>query len=215
VKNWQGGSRSAWQDTRDQLTCYVDQLNAAYGGTVVKPGADLVAPGGILGFGSPRWSTAYPDNQGQIWCVWADQKTPNILPSGPGLIFFAQQNDPTLPSDVKGSTLGCDQGTEDYVKERCVAELMKNDLPCAITDGGVRCQGSSAAPVLPGLQTSSSARVPMHAGRPLTKVAGGGIPWSVRAPQPRGSNSGLGRVVRRATLVGVRTEAKNHVFETS
>ena len=81
--------------------------------------------------------------------------------------------------------------------------------------GGVRCQGSSAAPQLPGLKTSSSARVPMHAGRPLTKAPGAAIPWSVRAPRPRGSSSGLGRVVRRATLVGVRTEAKNHVFETA
>jgi alpha-tubulin suppressor-like RCC1 family protein len=64
---------------------------------------------------------------------------------------------------------------------------------------GVPCQPSApAAAVSAGTQTSQRAGLRMHAGRPLRKVAGAGVRWSVRAPRPATRISGTGRVVRPA-----------------
>jgi alpha-tubulin suppressor-like RCC1 family protein len=126
VRSWNGGDLTAWQAARDRLSCSLDQVNGLYGARVAQPGQALAGPA--------RWSAAYPDNQGQVWCAWADRPTAGVQPSGFGLIFFARQNDATLPADVRGATPGCDQATEDSVQSRCIAELMTSGLACSVTD---------------------------------------------------------------------------------
>lgn len=157
VADWKGGTISSWSAARTRLDCEIGRARSF--GLDVEPGRELLGAAG-------RWTDSYVDNQGQVWCAWADQKTPGVESSGPGLIFYGRQSDPTLPDDVSKAP-GCNQAAEDQLAARCRDQLDKGCslssawslVALALTFTGVR---GDDAPV-PWL--------PLSVGEPLLRPA--------------------------------------------
>jgi len=67
---------------------------------------------------SSGWRLSYPDDVGNVWCVWADAVFPDplLLLVRPGNIYFAPLD--TTPQPVRDATPGCDPDTQEKTRQR-------------------------------------------------------------------------------------------------
>jgi hypothetical protein len=93
VKRWEGTT----DDVDTQLSCYQNRLEAAQ---PTEPRREPTLA---------TWSQAYPDMDGDIWCVWGKQNPA-------GHVYFAPLAE--TPKDIASETAGCNEDTQERTRQR-------------------------------------------------------------------------------------------------